>query len=51
MVKDLNKDDVPDFIREGRTSMGPKTNIRDAFFVGLEDESIQKYKERLLGNL
>jgi hypothetical protein len=51
MVKDLNKDDVPDFIREGRTSMGPKTNIRDVFFVGLEDESIQKYKERLLGNL
>lgn len=29
----------------------PKQNISDMMYVGLEDESIQKYKEALLGNL
>jgi len=28
-----------------------KASIRDAMFAGLEDESLQKYKESLLGDL
>ena len=28
-----------------------KSSIKDALFAGLEDESLQKYKESLLGDL
>ena len=52
MIKDLKKDDLPDSIKHGNLLMdAPKTNIRDAMFVGLEDESLALYKQQLVGNL
>ena len=50
-VKDLKKDEVPEFMKKPNMLNIPKTTIKETMFVGLEDESLQKYKESLLGNL
>ena len=49
-VSNLAKDEVPDFIKNGQQNK-ERTNITDLMYVGIEDESLQTYKERLLGNL
>ena len=51
-VKDLPEDERPDFMFD--PSYVPaeiKASIKDAIFAGLEDASLQKYKESLLGDL
>ena len=50
-VKNLSKDELPDSMKNIDMSKIPKQNISDVMYTGLEDESIQKYKESLLGNL
>ena len=50
MVKDLGSDELSAFKAQANY-VGGRQSIRDISFVGLEDESIQAYKERLLGNI
>lgn len=39
-VKDLKKDEVPDFMKNPTNLNIPKTTIKETMFVGLEDESL-----------
>lgn len=51
-AKDLPEDERPDYMSD--PSYVPaeiKASIKDALFAGLEDESLQRYKESLLGDL
>ena len=51
-VKDLPPDEQPDSMSgPGYVPQTFKASIKDALFAGLEDESLQKYKESLLGEL
>ena len=49
----LSKDDQPEFMKhlQGQQPVVEKQNITDIMYIGIEDESLQTYKERLLGNL
>ena len=55
MVKDLKSEDMAMFQSSNSSTFvatrGARQSIRDIAYVGIEDESIQQYKERLLGNL
>ncbi len=39
-VKDLKKDEVPEFMKNPTMLNIPKTTIKETMFVGLEDESL-----------
>jgi hypothetical protein len=48
----LPEDERPDFLSDPTyVPQAFKASIKDALFAGLEDESLQKYKESLLGDL
>ena len=51
-AKDLPEDERPDFMSDPTYVPAEfKASIKDALFAGLEDESLQRYKESLLGDL
>ena len=54
-VNQMNPDDLPESVRkmlaQKSLSKEERKNICDIMYVGVGDESLTTYKERLLGNL
>ncbi len=50
-AKDLRKEETPDFLLVGGKTEVQEGTITKLMYVGIEDEDLTLYKERLLGNL
>lgn len=50
-AKDLRKEETPDFLLVGGKTEVQEGTITKLMYVGIEDEDLTKYKERLLGDL
>ena len=51
-AKDLAKEDTPDFLKQANAKEVPKGGtLTQVMYVGIEDEDLTKYKERLIGEL